>query len=74
MHPHSKKVREYLFNQSISFFTNFYIGQINLANVGCINHLRVMLLNADTEKTKCKIFLALHNLALNNFAITQFSV
>ncbi|CAF1334858.1 unnamed protein product [Rotaria magnacalcarata] len=58
---------------SIANASTFKESQINLANAGCINHLRGMLLNADNEKTKCKIFLALHNLALNDFAITQFS-
>jgi hypothetical protein len=53
---------------------NFVLGQINLANAGCINRLRELLLKLDNDLTKCKILLALNNLALNDFAITQFSV
>jgi hypothetical protein len=53
---------------------NFVLGQINLANAGCINRLHELLLKIDNDLTKCKILLALNNLALNDFAITQFSV
>jgi hypothetical protein len=56
------------------FFQIFSLGQINLANAGCITRLRELLLKTDNEITKCKILLALNNLALNDFAISQFSV
>ncbi len=52
----------------------FPLGQINLANAGCITRLRELLVRTDNEITQCKILLALNNLALNDFAITQFSV
>ncbi|CAF3944627.1 unnamed protein product [Rotaria sordida] len=58
---------------SIANASSFKESQINLANAGCITRLRDLLLKTDNEITKCKIFLALNNLALNDFAITQFS-
>ncbi|CAF2399766.1 unnamed protein product [Rotaria sp. Silwood2] len=58
---------------SIANASTFKESQINLANAGCITRLRELLLKTDNEITKCKIFLALNNLALNDFAITQFS-
>ena len=59
-------------NQKVRMFYN--LGQINLANAGCITRLRELLLISDNDTTKCHILLALNNLALNDFAITQFSV
>jgi hypothetical protein len=50
------------------------LGQINLTNAGCIDRLREILLTAENETTKCKILLALNNLALNDYTITHFSV
>ncbi|CAF1102504.1 unnamed protein product [Rotaria sp. Silwood1] len=58
---------------SIDNASTFKESQINLANAGCITRLRELLSKTDNEITKCKIFLALNNLALNDFAITQFS-
>ncbi|CAF1425782.1 unnamed protein product [Adineta steineri] len=58
---------------SIANASTFKESQINLANAGCIIRLRDLLLSTDNETTKCKILLALNNLALNDFAITQFS-
>jgi hypothetical protein len=72
MHQLSKKVRVDLVIK-IEIIA-FILGQINLTNAGCINRLRELLLKLDNDLTKCKILLALNNLALNDFAITQFSV
>ncbi|CAF1015574.1 unnamed protein product [Rotaria sordida] len=47
--------------------------QINLTNAGCINHLRDILLTTNNDTTKCKILLALNNLALNDYTITHFN-
>ncbi|UJR14018.1 hypothetical protein I4U23_001017 [Adineta vaga] len=58
---------------SIANSSAFKESQINLANAGCIIRLRELLLKTDNATTKCHIILALNNLALNDFAITQFS-
>ncbi|CAF1629160.1 unnamed protein product, partial [Adineta ricciae] len=59
--------------KSIANTSVFKESQINLANAGCIARLRELLLTSDNDTTKCHILLALNNLALNDFAITQFS-
>ncbi|CAF1636504.1 unnamed protein product, partial [Adineta ricciae] len=59
--------------KSIANTSVFKESQINLANAGCITRLRELLLISDNDTTKCHILLALNNLALNDFAITQFS-
>lgn len=58
---------------SIANASTFRESQINLANAGCITHLRELLFSSTTETTNCKLLLALNNLALNEFAIRQFS-
>ncbi|CAF2850579.1 unnamed protein product [Rotaria sp. Silwood2] len=47
--------------------------QINLANAGCITRLRDILSTTNNDTTKCKILLALNNLALNDYTITHFN-
>ncbi|CAF1052069.1 unnamed protein product [Adineta steineri] len=51
----------------------FNENQVYLANAGCIERLRELLLTTESETTKCKILLALNNLALNEHTITHFS-
>jgi len=58
---------------SIANASTYRESQINLANADCITRLRELLLTTDNSTTKCKVLLALNNLALNDFAITQFS-
>lgn len=67
--------RESLLERIFSFASeSCFLGQINLANAGCILRLRELLVKTDNDLTKSRVLLALNNLALNDFAITQFSV
>lgn len=50
------------------------IDQINLADAGCISRLCEILATTDNDTTRCKVLLALNNLALNETTITHFLV
>ena len=48
--------------------------KINLDDAGCISRLREILATTDNDTTRCKVLLALNNLALNETTITHFLV
>lgn len=54
--------------------TNASLDQVNIANAGGIERLREILSTTENETTKCKVLLALNNLALNDYTIKHFSV
>jgi hypothetical protein len=58
---------------SIANAATFKESQINLTNAGCLTRLRELLSMNTSDGTKCKVLMALNNLALNEFAITQYS-